>query len=98
MASLRGEIPADFDGHKIVEFRDYKIELIKDMESGKERNTGLPKSDVLYYIFEDGTHVAIRPSGTEPKVKVYFMASGENRFDCHSKIETYEAIFGNLLK
>ncbi len=98
MTGLRSEIPTEFDGHKIIEFRDYKIELIKDMTTGKERNTGLPKSDVLYYIFEDGTHVAIRPSGTEPKVKAYFMANGENRFDSHSKIETYEAIFGNLLK
>ncbi len=98
MSGLRGEIPAEMGGKKILEFRDYKAELIKDLSTGKERSTGLPKSDVLYYIFEDGTHVAIRPSGTEPKVKAYFMASGENRFDCHNKVETYEAIFGELLK
>ncbi|MBQ7970827.1 MAG: phospho-sugar mutase [Clostridia bacterium] len=98
MSGLRGEIPAEMGGKKILEFRDYKAELIKDLSTGKERTTGLPKSDVLYYIFEDGTHVAIRPSGTEPKVKAYFMASGENRFDCHNKVETYEAIFGELLK
>ncbi|MBR4086519.1 MAG: phospho-sugar mutase [Clostridia bacterium] len=98
MSGLRGEIPAEMGGKKILEFRDYKAELIKDLTTGKERTTGLPKSDVLYYIFEDGTHVAIRPSGTEPKVKAYFMASGENRFDCHNKVETYEAIFGELLK
>ncbi|MBR2012798.1 MAG: phospho-sugar mutase [Clostridia bacterium] len=98
MSGLRGEIPAEMGGKKILEFRDYKAELIKDLTTGKERSTGLPKSDVLYYIFEDGTHVAIRPSGTEPKVKAYFMASGENRFDCHNKVETYEAIFGELLK
>ncbi len=98
MSGLRGEIPAEMGGKKILEFRDYKAELVKDLSTGKERSTGLPKSDVLYYIFEDGTHVAIRPSGTEPKVKAYFMASGENRFDCHNKVETYEAIFGELLK
>jgi phosphoglucomutase len=98
MSGLRGEIPEEFDGHKIVEFRDYKAELIKDMVSGREKETGLPKSDVLYYIFEDGTHIAIRPSGTEPKVKAYFLVSGENQFDCRAKIESYEAIFGKLLK
>lgn len=98
MSGLRGEIPAEMGGKKILEFRDYKAELIKDLSTGKERSTGLPKSDVLYYVFEDGTHVAIRPSGTEPKVKAYFMASGENRFDCHNKVETYEEIFGELLK
>ena len=98
MATLRGNTPAEMEGRKVVEFRDYKAGTIKDLSTGKERATGLPKSDVLYSVFEDGTHVAIRPSGTEPKVKAYFLANGENRFECHNKVETYEAIFGKLLK
>ena len=98
MKGLRGEIPTSLGGKKLVEFRDYKKHIIKDLRSGKESGTTLPTSDVLYYVFEDGTHVVVRPSGTEPKIKVYFLASGENRFDCHSKIETYGAIFSELLK
>ncbi|MBQ6823480.1 MAG: phospho-sugar mutase [Clostridia bacterium] len=98
MKGLRGEVPTVIGGKKVVEFRDYKEHIIKDLRTGKESVTTLPTSDVLYYIFEDGTHVVVRPSGTEPKVKVYFLAGGENRFDCHNKIETYSAIFGELLK
>ena len=98
MAGLRGNVPTELGGKKIVEFRDYKANVIKDIATGKTRETGLPNSDVLYYVFEDGTHVVVRPSGTEPKVKVYFLASGENRFDCHSKIDAYAAVFAELLK
>lgn len=98
MKGLRGEVPTSIEGKKVVEFRDYKEHVIKDLITGKESTTTLPTSDVLYYVFEDGTHVVIRPSGTEPKVKAYFLTSGENRFDCHSKIETYSEIFGKLLK
>lgn len=98
MKALRGDTPSAMGGKRIVEFRDYKEHIIKDLVSGRERETGLPTSDVLYYVFEDGTHVVIRPSGTEPKVKAYFLTSGENRFDCHSKIEAYAEIFGQLLQ
>ncbi len=98
MKGLRNNVPASFEGKRIVEFRDYKNHVIKDLATGKESVTTLPTADVLYYIFEDGTHAVVRPSGTEPKVKVYVLTSGENRFDCHSKVETYGEIFGNLLK
>ena len=98
MSDLRNNVPASMEGKKIVEFRDYKTHKIKDLLTGAEKETGLPTSDVLYFIFEDGTNVVVRPSGTEPKIKVYFLAEGENRFDCHSKVETYEAIFAKLLK
>ncbi|MBQ8894966.1 MAG: phospho-sugar mutase [Clostridia bacterium] len=98
MKGLRGDVPATIGGKKVIEFRDYKEHITKDLITGKEGVTTLPTSDVLYYVFEDGTHVVIRPSGTEPKVKAYFLTSGENRFDCHSKIEVYSEIFGKLLK
>ena len=98
MSDLRNHVPTEMEGRKIVEFRDYKTHKIKDLLNGVESQTGLPASDVLYFVFEDGTNVVVRPSGTEPKIKVYFLAQGENRFDCHSKVESYEAIFANLLK
>lgn len=98
MKGLRSNVPTSIEGKKVVEFRDYKNHVIKDLLTGKESVTTLPTADVLYYIFEDGTHAVVRPSGTEPKVKVYILTSGENHFDCHNKVETYSEIFGNLLK
>lgn len=98
MRDLRDNVPTSMDGKTVVEFRDYKTHKIKDLVSGTQKDTGLPTSDVLYFVFEDGTHVVVRPSGTEPKIKVYFLTRGENRFECHSKVETYEKIFAELLK
>ncbi len=98
MSGLRGNIPISMGGKRIVEFRDYKNDVVKHMLTGKETQTGLPASDVLYFIFEDGAHVVVRPSGTEPKIKVYFLTSGDNKFDCSSKIQFYSDLFGQLLK
>ncbi len=98
MGGLRSNIPSAMGGKRIVEFRDYKNNVVKHLLSGKETDTGLPSSDVLYFIFEDGTHVVVRPSGTEPKVKAYFLAAGDNKFDCSSKIRFYSELFGQLLK
>ncbi len=98
MKGLRSNVPTSIEGKKVVEFRDYKSHVIVDLLTGKKSVTTLPTADVLYYIFEDGTHAVVRPSGTEPKVKVYILTSGENHFDCHNKVETYSEIFGNLLK
>ncbi|MBQ7095734.1 MAG: phospho-sugar mutase [Clostridia bacterium] len=98
MANLRENIPETLGGRKVVEFRDYKKHIIRDIATGKEKETGLPTSDVLYFIFEDSTHVVVRPSGTEPKVKAYFLTGGENRFDCTSKIDSFKKVFAELLK
>ena len=56
---------------------------IKDYIHGLD---GLPASDVMYYILEDNTVVIVRPSGTEPKIKVYVLARGDDKFDTESKI------------
>ena len=48
-------------------------------------------SNVLRYELSDGTSVIVRPSGTEPKVKVYILARGESQADCQAKVERYAA-------
>lgn len=53
--------------------KDYRQGTVSDLLSGKEYATGLPHENVLYYTLEDGSSFCIRPSGTEPKVKIYFM-------------------------
>ncbi len=77
MLGLRNDPPAEIAGRKIVEIRDYKDSSIKNIETGEVTGTGLPSSNVLYYVTADRDVVVVRPSGTEPKVKVYIMTSGD---------------------
>ena len=69
MAGLRGNPPAEIGGLKVVAVRDY-LRGVRT-ENGKEEPTGLPTSDVLYFELEKGCWVCVRPSGTEPKIKLY---------------------------
>ena len=72
MHKFRNEPPKQILGSKIVEIKDYKSGICKDINLGTENIINLPKSDVLQFFTEDGTKISIRPSGTEPKIKFYF--------------------------
>lgn len=72
MHKFRNEPPKEILGSRIVEIKDYKSSICKDLNSGTETTINLPKSDVLQFFTEDGTKISIRPSGTEPKIKFYF--------------------------
>ena len=72
MHKFRNEPPKEILGSRIVEIKDYKSSICKDVNSGTETIINLPKSDVLQFFTEDGTKISIRPSGTEPKIKFYF--------------------------
>ena len=65
---LRQQVPTEINGYKVLSARDYKLNTIKNMETGEVTETGLPKSNVLYYDLEGGAWVCVRPSGTEPKL------------------------------
>ena len=72
MAGYRSNPPATINGSPVVELLDYELQIGKDFESGESWETGLPKSNVLQFITEDGSKISARPSGTEPKIKFYF--------------------------
>ncbi|MCL1844968.1 MAG: phospho-sugar mutase [Defluviitaleaceae bacterium] len=74
MAALRATPPKSLDGAKITEIRDYKNRTVQDVASGAIKPAELPVSDVLHYTAEGGTWACVRPSGTEPKIKLYFGA------------------------
>ena len=59
------------NGSKVVKFEDYDLSISKNMITGEESNIKTPKSNVLIYYTEDGSQIALRPSGTEPKIKFY---------------------------
>lgn len=72
MHRFRNEPPTHILDSEIVEIKDYKEGISKNLRSGLETVIDLPKSDVLQFFTEDGTKISVRPSGTEPKIKFYF--------------------------
>ena len=82
---LRQQVPTEINGYKVLSARDYKLNTIKNMETGEVTETGLPKSNVLYYDLEGGAWVCVRPSGTEPKLKFYYGVKGTDAKDAEVK-------------
>ena len=79
MADLRADVPATIGGAPVTGVRDYKTSVAKDLDTGAESVINLPKSNVLELLLGDKGSVIARPSGTEPKVKFYYTAVGENK-------------------
>ena len=77
MIDLRKNPLTHIDGSKVTFVNDYDASTEKNMITGEEKNIHLPKSNVLIYLTEDGTKVAARPSGTEPKIKFYFSVQSQ---------------------
>jgi phosphoglucomutase len=77
MENLRSNPPKELAGKKVVRMIDYQSDVDKDLQLGDTKSTGLPKSNVLQFITEDGSKISARPSGTEPKIKFYFGVTGE---------------------
>lgn len=89
LTTLRETPPSEINGVKVIQLRDYEEGIIKDLTTGKTSPTGLPKSDVLYFNLEDESWLCIRPSGTEPKVKLYFGAKGNSSEEADSKLNGF---------
>lgn len=90
MADLRKNPPVEIGGVKVSSIGDYAEGYIHFLESGKREPTNLIKSDVLYYTLENGDKIIVRPSGTEPKIKIYFLTHGDDEKALKEKIEAYK--------
>lgn len=77
MEGIRNDPPTMLGGREVISMRDYLTETITDLRTGEKCPTGLPKSNVLYFETTGGNVVVIRPSGTEPKVKIYLLVNGK---------------------
>jgi len=97
MDNLRAKPLAEIDGTPVLRVRDYLDGSISVAELGKVGETAIKGSNVMYFELEDGTSFIIRPSGTEPKIKVYILASGDSRAEADAKVEKYKA-FAETLK
>lgn len=82
MGRLRQQPPKEIAGLKVTAVRDYLSGI--RTENGKEEPTGLPKSDVLYFELERGCWVCVRPSGTEPKIKLYVNSNAAERSEAEA--------------
>ena len=91
MANLRENPPAEIGGEAVVVRKDYADGSVIDTATGEKTAMELSGSNVLRYELSDGTSVLVRPSGTEPKVKVYILAQGKDQADCAEKVERYSA-------
>ncbi len=72
MIDLRGNPLKEINGSKVSLLEDYQSSIAKNMITGEKKNIDIPKSNVLIYYTADGSKIAMRPSGTEPKIKFYF--------------------------
>ena len=87
METFRSGTPEEIGGSKVVESRDYNAGTFKNYQTGEDGKVNLPKSNVLYYVLENGTWFCVRPSGTEPKIKIYFGSKGESLEAAEKNIE-----------
>ena len=75
---LKGLKPTDFAGIKVLAVRDYSVAKRADFVSGKVEDMDVPKCNCVYYELEGGSFVCVRPSGTEPKLKIYYSLKAKN--------------------
>lgn len=95
LTNLRKDSPAEIGGTKVVKSEDYKECVIKEGDKVTEL-TGFTKSDVLKYYLEDGSWIAVRPSGTEPKCKFYYCIKGASKEDAHNKTVHFQQAMKEL--
>ncbi len=87
MNNLRSFDSDEMAGRKIVRHADYLLQFDKDFVTGEEKKIDLPKSNVLSFFLEGGNAIIVRPSGTEPKIKIYFTGVGTDEQDAEHAVK-----------
>ena len=87
MEALRNDTPKEINGSAVVKFDDYETSVSHDLKNGCENKITLPRSNVLCFYMEDGCSLIVRPSGTEPKIKLYIGAVGKTYSEAESKLQ-----------
>ncbi len=97
MTSLRTNPPKSVGGLSLVEFSDYAASITTNIKTGAKTEITLPKSDVLVFALENEATIIIRPSGTEPKIKVYYTTTGKTQDEATALYEKLDAEFRSVL-
>ena len=98
MKSLRENPPTEISGGQVVARKDYQDGSVIDTVTGAKSTMELSGSNVLRFEMADGTSVIVRPSGTEPKIKVYVLTKGDTKADCDANLEKYAQWVASLKK
>ena len=91
MKSLRETPPREIAGVPVAVYKDYADGTARDAASGEVTKIALAGSNVLRFELSDGTHIVVRPSGTEPKIKVYVLTKGADAQERDANLEKYAA-------
>ncbi|MFW5985908.1 MAG: hypothetical protein ACOCQH_00975 [Halanaerobiales bacterium] len=92
---LREDEELEIAGSEVVVFKDYQEQINRDYHRDQEQEIELPKSNVLQYLLADESLITIRPSGTEPKLKIYFAVSAEREELARERLTELKQLFLN---
>ena len=87
-----------FDIYEVAAVRDYSKNIKKDIKTGETSEIGSPLTNCVYYELENGSFICVRPSGTEPKLKIYFSVKANNRADAEAALEKMQNAVKNTVK
>ena len=96
MTRLRANPPQSIGGETVLRMRDYKTGRVSVFGLGEVGETEIRGSNVLYFELGGGSSFIVRPSGTEPKIKIYILVRGADEADCDTKIERLAAYVDTL--
>ena len=98
MTNMRNKDILKIGEYKVNIFKDISKDYVKNMSTGKESKANLPKSNVLYYELEDNAWCCVRPSGTEPKIKLYMGVKGKDEEDATQKLNNLKIEMDKLVR
>ncbi len=98
MEGFRNDTPTELGGVRVVKVGDYLAGYFTDTATGERTPTGLPQSNVMYFVLENGDIVVARPSGTEPKIKFYYLVTSAAREDADELVDAYKAAINGYNK
>ena len=98
MTNMRNNLPVKIGKYKVIEFKDVELDEVKNLVTGEQRKTGLPKSNVLYYELENNAWCCVRPSGTEPKIKLYMGVKADSMEMAEKDLEELKDAMVKLVK
>ena len=87
-----------FDIYDVTYIRDYSKDTKLEVATGATSPIGSPKTNCVYYELENGSFICVRPSGTEPKLKIYFSVKAHHKADAEDALEKMKVAVNELIK